>query len=131
MYSIYIADLSKDLNEVVSHSPKLANFELRNLMYADDVILLSHMKISLQRFVGTLDMYSSAHHLAINRNKTKIMTITKGNKPKLIWHLGGNPLELANDYKYLGGTYDHTGSFKQHNEHSTKKCIPLWWPSAS
>ena len=125
LFNIYLAELSVDLNKEWGHSPKIMDSTLSNLMYADDIALLSHTKVGLQRLIDCLAKYSDSHALIINRSKTKIMTVTKSRKTKLLWHLKGKQLDNVTEYKYLGVTFDARASFKQHNELLRKKANTL------
>ena len=125
LFNIYLADLSKNLNKEESHSPKIGAHRVSNLMYADDVVLLSYTKIGLQRLIDGVEKYSERHALVINRSKTKLMTIGGLTKSKQIWFLKGKPLEKVLEYRYLGVIYDVKTRFKPHNEALRRKASAL------
>ncbi|KAJ1164651.1 hypothetical protein NDU88_005085 [Pleurodeles waltl] len=51
-------DLTIKLNKVNAHSPKVGDMLISNLLYADDVVLLSQTKVGLRRLIVNLIKYA-------------------------------------------------------------------------
>ncbi|KAI5755767.1 hypothetical protein M8J77_019518 [Diaphorina citri] len=49
-------------------------------MYADDLVLLGHSKIDLQKKINVLGEYCLMNELEVNTEKTKIIVFRKGGK---------------------------------------------------
>ena len=54
--------------------------QVKYLLYADDLIILSESKEGLQKQIDKLENYCSEWKLQINNKKTKIMIFNRGNK---------------------------------------------------
>ena len=76
-----------------------------NLMYADDVVLMSPSASGLQSLISICEQYANDHDIIYNTSKTVTMcTVPRryklNNLPK--FHLCGRELNSVNEYKYLG-----------------------------
>lgn len=87
LFNLFLADLSLALNEVNVHAPSLGDFHISNLLYANDVILLSEMKVGLQRLITKLFNYSVSNRMTINQKKTKIMVVSNRMQKNDQWYL--------------------------------------------
>lgn len=98
--------------------------------YADDTVLLSllsgpsqHHGPALQEFVDWCD----SSKLELNVNKTKDMVVTFSNKRKVLAAalptiIHGKAVELTEEYKYLGTTFDNQLKFSANTEEILSKC---------
>ena len=76
---------------------------LNALMYADDLILISTTKESLQHSLDSLQAYCEKWKLDINYKKSKVMVFSKGTqKEKNKYTINNITLEIVREYKYLG-----------------------------
>ena len=85
------------------------------LVYADDLVLISHGSKSaekLQKALNAVDKAANNLGLYFSPAKTKTMAFNTTRQPKFI--LGLQHLEMVNDYRYLGVTIDRRLSFIQH-----------------
>ena len=95
------------------NAPQINGIPIGCLMFADDVILLSHSKTELQNNLNTLEQYCSKWNLQVNTNKTKIMKFTKnGHICKDVFTYKNQILECVQTYKYLGIEFCSSGTFK-------------------
>jgi hypothetical protein len=82
-------------------------------MYADDLVIMSKSASGLQNALNKLHGYCSHWKLSVNITKTKIMIFNKSghsiNKDQFMY--GNVPLQLCNEYSYLGITFTPSGSF--------------------
>ncbi|MES9883775.1 MAG: reverse transcriptase family protein [Sedimenticola sp.] len=104
LFSVYVNDVAKEINEL-NIGVQLSNGEcISLLMYADDFVLIAASEIELQRMLDTLHNWSDKWRLSINIDKTKIMHCRKQNV-KLTDHrflFGDSILTVAKSYRYLG-----------------------------
>lgn len=82
------------------------------LLYADDTAILAESSSKLQLQLNCFSRYCSNWKLKVNVNKFKVVIFTKGRIAKNIdFVFNGEPLEIVNEYKYLGIIFSRYGSF--------------------
>ena len=83
------------------------------MLFADDMVVLGKDKDDLQRSLNLLEKYCDKWGLTVNTEKTKIMVFRNkgGLRNNEIWTYKGMPLEVVNDFNYLGTVFNYTGSF--------------------
>ena len=95
--------------------------------YADDTVLLSLLSgpsqqhgPALQEFLDWCD--SSC--LELNTSKTKYMVVTLSNKQRasVTTTIHGEPVELVEEYKYLGTIFESLLKFSSNAEEILRKC---------
>lgn len=81
-------------------------------VYADDMVATSTCKIELQETLDKLVLWARANDMHLNPRKTVTMTFRKGGRPAAddILYLEGEPLTRVNHFKYLGITFQTTGT---------------------
>ena len=104
LFNIFMDDLSDKLkNSGIGLHIKEEWYN--NLMYADDVVLMSPSASGLQSLISICEQYANDHDIIYNTSKTVTMcTVPRryklNNLPK--FHLCGRELNSVNEYKYLG-----------------------------
>ena len=80
--------------------------EIFQLLFADDVVLLSSTPRGLQKQINNLENASRTLGLTVNLEKTKVMVFRKGGFLSKYekWTYAEQSLEVVNQYKYLGFT---------------------------
>ena len=73
---------------------------LNMMIFADDIVLLSTSAQGLRKHLETLENYCSKRNLQINEAKTKVSMF--GTNYTYQFHCNSLPLEVVEDYKYLG-----------------------------
>jgi hypothetical protein len=76
LFSIFINDLSKEIN-MLDKGVEFGQDKLSILLYADDVVLLSHSADGLQSMLDSLDQWSKKWKVYVNRTKSKIIHFRK------------------------------------------------------
>ncbi|MGH0143690.1 UNVERIFIED_CONTAM: hypothetical protein FKN15_018547 [Acipenser sinensis] len=114
LFNIYINELATILEQSADPGLTLHDTEIKFLLYADDLVLLSPTEQGLQRNLALLEQYCQTWALAVNFKKTKIMIFqkkarTQGNRYHFT--LNNTTLEHTSDYTYLGLTISASGSF--------------------
>lgn len=71
LFNIYINELATILEKSTAPGLTLHDSEIKFLLYADDLVLLSPTKQGLQQNLDLLEQYSQTWALAVNMKKTK------------------------------------------------------------
>ena len=121
LFSLYVNDLENYLLSNGSEFINLKDDDLNHylkllvLLYADDTVILADSAASLQRNLENLKEYCEYSKLCVNRSKTKVM-IFGARRPKpesYNFNYDNEPLDIVNDFKYLGAVITYNGHFKQ------------------
>ena len=119
LYSIY----THDLPDILKHEGvSLGNTEIKYLLYADDLVLISSSSTGLQNALNRLGHYTRKNNLTVNTAKTKCMIFHKGyvQKPELFFE--NQKLDICNNFTYLGIVFTTQLSSSKHAEHILSKC---------
>ena len=106
LFSYVVGEIAKEVARKGKHGiqllPDIATVYL--LLFADDVVLLSDTPVGLQNQLDNLKSSSESMGLNINMSKSKVMVFRLGGHLAAHerWHLGGEKLEVVNEYNYLG-----------------------------
>jgi len=85
-------------------------------MYADDIVLLSTCPAELQKMIDAFETYCNTWGLTVNLDKSKIIVFRKGSRiaSTLRWTFQNRPIEIVNEYQYLGILLTYNMSFRKH-----------------
>lgn len=84
------------------------------LLYADDTIVLAESEAELQAALNAVSVYCNDWHLTVNLSKTKIIIFSNGRITKhRDFTFNGKPVEVVDDYVYLGTTFNYNGSLSK------------------
>ena len=111
---IYINELAVQLEQSATPGLNLQNTEVKFLLFADDLMLLSPSEQGLQQHLDLLAKFCQNWALTVNQTKTKIMIFQKKprcQKNKYMFTLGCTILEHTMKYTYLGLDITASGSF--------------------
>lgn len=128
LFSLYL----NDLPNVLSGGVNVANTNIKILLYADDIVLLSDSADVLQIMINELYNYCNTWSLKVNLSKSKILIFRKSNRApqNYNWSYGDEPIETVNKYTYLGVNLTFNLSFKSHLEtklSAAKMAISSTW----
>ena len=85
------------------------------LLFADDLVLYSTCKISIQNALNELTKYCKKNKLEVNLNKTKVLTFRKnGFSKNVAFYFDGNVVQNCSSYEYLGFTVQPSWTFSKH-----------------
>ncbi len=117
LFNLYLHDLP-DIFDSSCDPVKLHDVDLSCLMYADDLVLLSSTASGLQCALDKLAQYCNRWQLVVNMSKSKVILFNKGGHKikKYSFTYNGNPLEIVNQYCYLGIIFSSSGTFKAATE---------------
>ena len=128
LFSLFLNDLHSFFseNEILSgidipNSVQNENlqtfFKLFILLYADDTVIMADNETDLQNALNTYQQYCDIWKLTVNISKSKIVVFSKGRQPLYNFVFNNQPLDIVNDYKYLGIYFSKTGSFYKCKHH--------------
>ena len=84
------------------------------LLYADDTVILAESEVELQKAINSLFEFCRHNKLQINTSKSKIMVFLRGKiRKKNIINFGVIPLEVVDDFIYLGIVFNYNGKFNK------------------
>ena len=110
LFILYLHDLMQELRD---YGVCLHSHSVPGLMFADDIVLISHTPKELQLALNKLQSYCSKWKLAVNEKKTKIVIFSHSITRDCSFTLNGNILEQVEQYKYLGIILHYNGSFRK------------------
>ena len=114
LFNIYINELAKTLDQSTTPGITLADTEVKCLLFADDLVLLSPTKEGLQQHLDILHKFSQTWALTVNLTKTKIMIFEKRHSHlNQQFFLNTTALEHTKNYTYLGLNISSTGNFNK------------------
>ena len=104
LFNIFIADIVERFETENCRPIKID--ESRNLsclLWADDIILLSHSEEGLRNMLSALDSYVNENRMSINTKKTQCMIFNKTGKfIRRSYPMKNGIIETTKSYKYLG-----------------------------
>ena len=115
LFNIYINGLAAALESSPAPGLTLHDTEVKFLLYADDLLLLSPTEKGLQDSLEVLEKYSATWALPINSGKTKTMVFQKKNTKQTkspSFTINNCTVDETNSYTYLGLDITQSGSFK-------------------
>ena len=116
LFNIYINKLATLLEQSPSPGLDLQGTEIKFLMYADDLVLLSPTEHGLQQNLSLLETFCQNWAVDINLDKTKVMVFQKKarlQESKHVFRIRGTTLQHTMEYNYLGIIINASGSFNK------------------
>ena len=103
LFTCFINDIIKEVGGT-NNCITINSYDLRLLLYADDMIIISDTPFHLQQMLNKLNEYCNRWSLNVNIDKTKITVFRNGGylKKNESWKYDNRPLEIVSCYKYLG-----------------------------
>ncbi|KAK6741647.1 hypothetical protein RB195_009489 [Necator americanus] len=83
---------------------------LTDLEYADDVVIFAESSTKLQHVVNLVSKLAAAYGLRLRPDKCKQMWISS--RPRTVIRVDGQPIELADEFCYLGCMLKKNGSYE-------------------
>lgn len=114
LFNIYINQLANMLEHAPFQGLTLHDTEIKCLLYADDLVLLSPTKEGLQDGLDLLEDYCQSWALTVNLQKTRVMMFQKRSRsqgPTHTFTLSHRTIESTKAYTYLGLKITPTGNF--------------------
>ena len=129
LFNICINKISTIFDE--SCNPvKIKKMQINCLLWADDLFLCSESANGLQNAIDKMQAFYESLDLPINIKKTKIMIFNKRGlslENQFSFTLGGNKLEICNEYQYLGLKLRPSGSMQTAVQELNDKASRAWF----
>ena len=118
LFNLFLHDLPFSLshNGIYLHGIKIPYIQ-----YADDLCILGDSQEDLQRALNDLKIYCESNFIEINTSKTKIQVFHRGRLPACSFALDEQPIEIVNNFTYLGFNFSTQLSFTQHAKNIDSK----------
>lgn len=113
LFNLYINELAVNIEQSKSPGLTLEGKEIKCLLFADDLLLLSPTEEALQESLSILEKYSQTWNLKINTAKSKVMIFQRkkrSNQRKYNFTVDGETLCQVTNYNYLGLTISPSGN---------------------
>ncbi len=114
LFNIYINQLANILEHAPIQGLTLHDTEIKCLLYADDLVLLSPTEEGLQDSLNLLEDFCQSWALTVNLQKTRVMMFQKRSRsqgPTHTFTLAHRTIETTKTYTYLGLKITPTGNF--------------------
>ncbi len=114
LFNIYINQLANILEHAPFQGLTLHDTEIKCLLYADDLVLLSLTEEGLQDSLNLLEDFCQSWALTVNLQKTRVMMFQKRSRsqgPTHTFTLAHRTIETTKTYTYLGLKITPTGNF--------------------
>ena len=128
LFSLYLNDLQNFLSkayngldnlgklayDILETDDTVTYLKLLILLYADDTIIFAESIHELQAALNGLSHYCKIWGLEVNVEKTKVLIFSKRKQQNHLNNLqfNGKKVEIVQEYKYLGITFNYNGNFK-------------------
>ena len=111
LFNIFIADIVERFKTENCRPLKIDESQnLGCLLWADDIILLSHSEEGLRNMLSALSSYVDANGMSINTKKTQCMIFNKTGKfIRRSYPMKNGTIETTKSYKYLGFIFTPSG----------------------
>ena len=107
LFILFVSDLPRLLKDVTTI--------LSVILFADDLVIYSTCKKSIQNALNELSRYCKQNMLEVNLSKTKLLTFKKGGfSGNEVFYFNGHIVEKCSSYEYLGITVQPTWIFSKH-----------------
>jgi hypothetical protein len=107
LFDIFVNDIIEDVNEL-EEGVALGDRRVSCLLYADDIVLLSHTPEGLQRMLDACQKFATKARFKFNVRKSNIVLFSRDeNNPRPTFYLNNERLEYADFFTYLGIEFGH------------------------
>ena len=109
VFNIYVEAMMKEAMEKVEEGVRIGGHRIQAVRFADDQAMTASTADGLQNIMTKLNEVVERYKMRINKNKTKVMKIGKGEQEQLQTEIRGNILEQVYQFKYLGSMITEDG----------------------
>ena len=114
-YALLMDEISKEIQKE-SKGVELpnTNSKIGDLLWVDDVALLSTDEKQLQEMLDITDKTAKKYRIEFGKEKSKVLKIGKKGEQNPKFKLGDMELDLTETYEYLGETINNKGNIENH-----------------
>lgn len=125
LFNIFINDIPTILDNCDPTFYK--DLQIKCLMYADDLVILSETPTGIQKAINHLSNYCKTWKLEINTAKTKILCCNPLSSTQKTIKYDNHIIEYVPQYTYLGITFCSNGKFNTAIEELHKKGLKVFF----
>ena len=128
LFNLFINKLP-DIFDQTCDPVKVGDEDLSSLLWADDLVLLSSTPQGLQNSIDKTYSFYNELGLEMNKKKTKVIVFNvRGIKlTDNLFSVGGSPLEIVDNYQYLGIKLKPSGSLQFASGELLAKANRAWF----
>ena len=125
LFSLFVEDLELYLQNDVNSGLVIDDIIILLLLFADDMAIVGKTPCEIQNHLDNLYTYCNHWGLQVNTIKTKVVVFRKrgGLLPTESWTYNSQPIQVVNDFNYLGVVFNYTGNFKLNQEYLVGKSL--------
>jgi hypothetical protein len=109
LFNIYAEAMMKEAMEELDEGVKIGGHLFQAIRFADDQAMTASTAEGLQTIMTKLNEVVERFKMRINKNKTKVMIISRREPEQLQIEIGGQVLEQVHQFKYLGSLLTEDG----------------------
>lgn len=125
LFSLFLEDLELFLQQGSDCGIDIYEICIMLLLFADDMVILGNSVEDLQSSLNRLCEYCKIWGLEVNTDKTKVVVFrNRGSvRHNERWYYNNEPLEIVDNFNYLGVVLNYTGSFVLNNQFVVGKAL--------
>ena len=128
LFTLYL----EDLFETLGGGLMIGGENIRLLLYADDIVILSDDIDVMQGMINKLEAYCDRWKMEVNMDKSEMMVFRRGGRlsKKEKWYYKGEQVKLTSEYNYLGVILTPQMKFGRHvkaRNLKAKNCLNATW----
>ena len=128
LFNLYINSIVDDLEKAKTDPVIVGDVQVKSLLYADDIILLSSTQEGLQNSLNVSSNFCSSWKLDVSQEKSKAIVFNSNGKTYMnSFNLKGKHLETVKSYCYLGVTIKYTGNLNISSKLLMEKGRKAWF----
>jgi len=109
LFNIFAETMLKEAMEGLEEGVKIGGHWIQAVRFADDQAMTANSAEGLQTIMTKLNEVVERYGMRINKTKTKVMKIGKGEYEQLLINIDGQVLEQVQQFKYLGSLLTEDG----------------------
>ena len=114
LFILFVNDIRDSFNLGNLTQSDIEHLSVYMLMFADDMVLFTTDKKSLQKQLNDISEYAKQWGLKINVGKSKICIFERRKRRhNFTWSIDNKELEIVENFCYLGIKFSKNGLFKQ------------------
>ena len=128
LFNLFLDDLPNSLSTAHQTDPFILpnGDKLSSLLYADDLVLLSKSREGLRNCIDIVSSFCKSWHLTVNHKKSKVLIFSRKTSEtirEMKFLLHNKPIEIVQDFTYLGVKISSTGNLQNHRSITKEKAI--------
>ncbi|XP_076398391.1 uncharacterized protein LOC105664282 [Megachile rotundata] len=124
LFSLYIADLKRDMQKAKIEDLEIKEIKLRSFVNEDNIVLITKRPEDLKTLMEHLNSYLNRKKLNINCEKSKVLVFTRSAVERQEkWTFGERDIDEVQDYEYLNFHFEKNGGWTMHAKETAKRAM--------